>query len=210
MKKLLVAVLTILCFVPFTVFGAENKKVKVYIFEAGGCPYCEMQVEYLQKLDSYNKKFEIVRKEAFIDHVDWKPGKDYQLGMDVAQAFTNAKYNSQLSGTPFVVISDIYAYATYSESLESIINQAYEEGDKDAVSCVAAGKDNCVRENPNPEEITDDTGTTTGTTTTTSSSDNDASGLMVIVLLIFLVTYVVKSELDKKRLLSAIYSKKAK
>ena len=107
MKKLLVAIFTVLCFVPLTVFGKENEKVKVYIFEAGGCPFCEMQVEYLQKLDSYNKKFEIVRKQAFVDHVDWEPGTDYDLGNSVAAAFTAAGMPAEMSGTPFVVISDL-------------------------------------------------------------------------------------------------------
>ena len=130
MKKLLLTIVAIICFVPFIVFSAENKKVKVYIFESGGCEYSESQIEFLKNLDSYNKKFEIVEMEAFVDNVDWEPGKDYQLGMDVSQAFIKANYDSELSGTPFVVISDIYAYAIYSEDLEEIINKAYEEGDR--------------------------------------------------------------------------------
>lgn len=189
MKKYLISLLT-LFLIPLTVLAKDNDKVKVYLFEAGGCPYCEMQVEYLENLDSYNKKFEIVRKQAFIDHVDWEPGEDYDLGNKVASAFTAAGMPAEMSGTPFVVISDLYAKATYSESLETIIDQAYEEGDKDVVQCIADGKDNCIK--------------------SASSSSNDSTALMIIVLLIFLVTYVVKSELDKRRILAAIYAKKSK
>ena len=119
----------------------KSKFVKVYVFEAGGCPYCEMEKEYLQGLDSYNKKFEIVTKELYIDHVDWEPGSDYELGVNVAnyfqrKGFANAKY----TGTPFVVISDLYAAATYSTSLESYIDTAYEVGDKDIVGQIERGE----------------------------------------------------------------------
>ena len=51
---------------------SAKEKVKVYIFEAGGCPYCKLQEDYLKGLDSYNKKFEIVNKELYIDHIDWQ------------------------------------------------------------------------------------------------------------------------------------------
>ncbi len=119
-----------------------GEKVKVYIFEAGGCPYCKMQVEYLEGLDSYNKKFEIVMKELYVDHIEWAEGKDYALGKKVAEAFTTAGFtNASYYGTPFVVISDLYASTTYSESLESYINKAYEQGDKDIVSCLEKGND---------------------------------------------------------------------
>ena len=45
---------------------SAKEKVKVYIFEAGGCPYCEAEIEYLEGLDSYGEKFEIVRKELYV------------------------------------------------------------------------------------------------------------------------------------------------
>ena len=157
MKRFLTILLIVMCLVPMCVFAKEktkkttataDNKVKVYVFEAGGCPYCEMQTEYLKGLKSYNKKFVIVSKELFVDHVDWEEGKDYELGNRVAEEFTNAGFEqAQATGTPFVIISDLYAVNGYSADLESIIDQAYEEGDKDAVACIAAGKDDCVRWN---------------------------------------------------------------
>jgi len=146
-KSILVTLLA--AFVVFSGVGTLNvkaaEKVKVYIFEAGGCPYCEAEIEYLKGLESYDEKFEIVQKELYVDHVDWAQGKDYQLGVAVANAFKNAGFeNASYQGTPFVVISDLYAAATYSTDLEQYINQAYEEGDKDVVSCIANDGDECL------------------------------------------------------------------
>ena len=125
-KRILVIILAIVAFIPFV--SAKDKKVKVYMFEAGGCPYCEAQEEYLKGLESYNKKFELIKKELYVDHVDWKEGKDYELGVKVANSFQEAGFeNASYEGTPFVVISDLYAVAGYSESLEDIINEAYDK-----------------------------------------------------------------------------------
>lgn len=145
MKKILGVLLGILFMIPLVAKAEE--KVKVYVFEAGGCPYCELQIEYLEGLESYNVKFEIVKKELYVDHVDWAQGKDYELGKSVATVFQNAGFeDASYSGTPFVVISDLYAAAAYSTDLESIIDAAYAEGDKDAVSCIAAGGGtSCIR-----------------------------------------------------------------
>lgn len=144
MKKILLSLIVgIMVLLPMTV-KAEGK-VKVYIFEAGGCPYCELEEEYLEGLSSYGEKFEIVKKELYIDHIDWEKGKDYELGYRVATAFYQAGFeDASYQGTPFVVISDLYAAAAYSQNLESVINTAYEQGDKDVVSCIAEGRENCL------------------------------------------------------------------
>ena len=75
MKKVLLFL--ILLFIPFIVNADKNKMVKVYVFEAGGCPYCEAEIDYLKGLKSYNKKFTIEKKELYIAHIEWEPGKDY-------------------------------------------------------------------------------------------------------------------------------------
>ena len=167
MKKIRNILLLVLAFVLFsglTNVKAEGK-VKVYIFEAGGCPYCEAEAEYLEGLSSYGEKFEIVKKELYVDHVDWAQGADYELGKAVAEAFLSAGFeNASYQGTPFVVISNIYASAGYSTSLESYIDKAYEEGDKDVVSCYANGGQNClegadpdIQVEPTSEDSKDDT-----------------------------------------------------
>lgn len=146
-KKIIFAVIMLLVMLVVPNVAAKSKeKVKVYIFEAGGCPYCEAEVSYLKELKSYDKKFEIVMKELYVDHVDWQPGKDYALGKEVAEAFYEAGFtDASYQGTPFVVISNVYAAAAYSTDLESIIDEVYKKGDKDIVKCFEDGNDNCAR-----------------------------------------------------------------
>lgn len=187
MKKLLVILFAFVLFVPSVLFAEGNNKVKVYVFEAGGCPYCELELEYLKGLSSYKTKFEIVTKELYVDHVDWKEGKDYKLGVSVATAFNEAGFeDAAYTGTPFVVISDTYAVAGYSQDLEDIIDAAYDEGDKDAVSCIAAGNDNCIRA-INTETLS----------STAKSSINKkpsvAIAILGVVALIGAVIYIVKN-----------------
>ena len=153
MKKLLMFIFSVLLMI--NVVNAEEK-VKVYMFEAGGCPYCEAQEEYLKKLDGYGTKFELIKKELYVDHVDWAEGKDFELGKKVAEVFQNAGFeDASYMGTPFVVISDLYASASYNTSLESVIDAAYKEGDKDAVSCINEGKTDCVRKNSDTGTLID-------------------------------------------------------
>ncbi len=141
----IILVLLVMLMMP-NVAAKSKEKVKVYIFEAGGCPYCEAQIEYLKGLSSYNKKFEIVQKELYVDHIDWAQGKDYALGKEVAEAFLNQGFqDASYQGTPFVVISNIYAAAAYSQQLEDVILEAYKKGDKDIVKCFEDGNDNCER-----------------------------------------------------------------
>ena len=144
-KKILIVLVAALVVFPFItkVNAAEpGEKVKVYVFEAGGCPYCEKELEYLKGLSSYNQKFEIVRKELYIDHIQWEEGADYQLGVKVATAFLERGFtDASYQGTPFVVISDLYAAASYSTDLEKYIDEAYENGDADIVGCFASGGD---------------------------------------------------------------------
>ena len=187
MKKVLVVLFAMLLFIPSVLFAEGNNKVKVYVFEAGGCPYCELELEYLKGLSSYKTKFEIVKKQLYVDHVDWKEGKDYKLGVSVATAFNEAGFeDAAYTGTPFVVISDIYAVAGYSQDLEDIINEAYDEGDKDAVACIAAGNDNCVRP-INNENLS----------STEKNSINKKPAIVIVVLgaiaLVGAVIYIIKN-----------------
>ncbi len=193
MKKRILALLTLILFIPTLVNAKE--KVKVYMFEAGGCPYCEKEEEYLKGLDGYGKTFTIVKKELYVDHVDWAEGKDYELGKKVADAFKNAGFEDAThEATPFVVISDLYAASAYNTSLESVINEAYEKGDKDIVKCYADGKDNCL------DHLKKDT----------SSSSKNYTPIIVITSLIILITYLVKSSIDTKNIIKEIDNINAK
>ena len=49
MKKFVKVFITLVVCLPLIVSAASKKeKVKVYVFEAGGCPFCEQQIEYLK------------------------------------------------------------------------------------------------------------------------------------------------------------------
>ena len=200
-KKLLSVLFTLLLLIPLGINAEEKEKVKVYIFEAGGCPYCEAEVEYLKGLEGYNKTFTIEIKELYIDHVDWKPGKDYDLGVKVANGFLNVGFtDARYQGTPFVVISDLYAASAYSTSLESVINEAYEKGDKDIVSCYADGKEDCLNHLAKEDNKVTDNDSATGANT----------WVVVVMGLLVIGTIIVKSTIDTNRIVEAINSKNYK
>lgn len=150
MKKFLKVFLVLLIAISFTACGKtdkKNSKVKVYIFEAGGCPYCEQEIEYLNSLEDLDKKFEIVREELYVDHINWEPGKDFDLGVKVSNSFLDKGFvNATYQATPFIVISDLYASAGLDTNLLDIINKAYEEGDKDIVDCLSKNDSCDIRE----------------------------------------------------------------
>jgi NADH:ubiquinone oxidoreductase subunit 3 (subunit A) len=151
MKKFLLTILCVFASLFFVTNVNAAEKVKVYVFEAGGCPYCEAELKYLQGLESYNKKFEVITKELYVDHVDWAQGADYELGVNTATLFQNKGFTeASYQGTPFVVISNLYAASTYSTDLESVIDEAYRKGDVDVVGCLEKGGDDCF----NPQQET--------------------------------------------------------
>ena len=136
---------------------AKKTKVKVYVFGAEGCPFCDSQIDYLSHLDGLDKKFEIVKKELYIDHIDWIPGADYNLAHKVEDLYKDNNYqynekgenqNVDITGTPYVVISNIYAGTGYNKNLESVINIAYNRGHVDVVDCLSKGGTNCFEGEP--------------------------------------------------------------
>lgn len=197
-KKILIVLFALLLLIPFMGVSAKEKakaKVKVYIFEAGGCPYCEAEVEYLQGLDSYNKKFTIERRELYIDHVNWGKGRDFELGKAVAEkfiadGFTDASYE----GTPFIVISNLYAAATYDTNLESYINKAYKEGDKDVVNQIAKklGVENVQRTDIKTDNEIDKTTDDGNTSVTYGKGPNVVVVLLGVVVLVGAMIVVIK------------------
>ena len=186
MKKLKLLLLTVLCTMLFTSKVSAKDKVKVYIFEAGGCPYCEAEINYLEGLDTYNKEFEIVRKELYVDHVDWEKGKDYDLGVKVADAFNEKGYeDASYQGTPFVVIGNIYAAASYNENLEDTISKAYKNQSPDVVGCFEKGKDNCsdkIKESDGNNGSGNNGSGNNGTTE--DKKDDSAIGTLVLTIII--------------------------
>ena len=199
MKNRILLLLTLVLFLP-TLVNAKDK-VKVYLFEAGGCPYCVKEEEYLKGLDGYDKTFTIVKKELYVDHVDWAEGKDYALGKKVAEAFNSFGFeDASHEATPFVVISDLYAASAYNTSLESVINEAYEKGDKDIVSCYADGKEDCLNHLAKEDNKVTDNDSATGANT----------WVVAVMGLLVIGTIIVKSTIDTNRIVEAINSKNYK
>ena len=194
-KKIFGVLIVLLLMIPLVSLSAKEKaksKVKVYVFEAGGCPYCEAEVEYLKGLDSYNKKFTIELRELYIDHVNWEMGRDYELGKAVAEKFQKEGFeDASYQGTPFVVISDLYAAATYSTDLESYINKAYKNGDKDVVNQIAK---KLKVENVNRTDIKSDEDSDSGNNTTKSSGEAPSVVVILVgaVVLVGAMVFVIK------------------
>lgn len=114
----------------------SSNKVKVYVFVKDGCGFCEAQEQYLDELSKTNDKFQTVILRAYDSN--WQPVEYYNLANEVSDYFVDKGFtNAKFSGTPLVVISDIYAAASYSNELEDIINEAYEKGDVDMVGQIA-------------------------------------------------------------------------
>ena len=219
MKKFIITIVSILLTIPMLV-KAEEDLVKVYIFEAGGCPSCEAEIKYLKSLDSYEKKFTIVEKQLYVDHVDWKPGKDFNLGVKVALAFNNQGFTeAEYTATPFIVVSDVYAESHYNGTLEDIINEVYTKKDKDVVGCIEQNKDDCL------EGYVDATYEAyakqvyermMGTTTNNSSSNNtyktntDAKEDNIIIILIVVIILAFSLIVGANIYLSKKYAVKSK
>ena len=197
MKKLLLSlIIGIMVLLPMSVKADE--KVKVYVFEAGGCPYCELEIEYLESLSSYGEKFEIVRKELYVDHVDWQKGKDYDLGVKTVNAFLEAGFaNASYQGTPFVVISNIYAATAYNNELEAIIDQAYEDGDNDVVTCLENDGSNCME---NAKEYTQKEGNTE------KEDILPLIGLGIIVVGLIVIIYLARKSNKEEEMLDKAFA----
>ena len=214
MKKILFSIMLLAIF-PMLVFAKTDKLVKVYVYEAGGCPYCEAEIDYLKGLSSYNKKFKIVRKELYVDHIDWAHGSDYETGVKVANTFRAAGFEeADYRGTPFVVISDIYASTGYNTSLEDVIEKAYKEGDKDIVSCIESGKEECIKgvTAADVEEAAKTIGANDGSgdtdtynTTSRSTSSADTIATTIICTIVVIAVYLIKSTKDKNDILDRLH-----
>lgn len=202
LKGLLLLVVALLVVIPTVKANAANK-VKVYMFEAGGCPYCEAEEEYLKGLDGYGKTFELIKKELYVDHVDWAQGKDYELGKKVAEEFKKVGFDqASYQGTPFIVVSDIYAAATYNPDLESVIEEAIKKGDKDIVGCYEKGKDNCLK------HLSKDNNSVSVTNADIIIMSIMSAVISVACAVAVIVVFVIKSNADRKAIIAAVTTSK--
>ena len=124
----------------------DPEPINVYLFEAGGCPFCEKEYEYLNTLPTNKKKFNIVRKELYVDHIAWEKGKDYELGKKTAEKFNELGFEkASYHSTPLVIIGDQYAASGYNDALDQVINKVYAEGEVDIVNCIDKNIKECTK-----------------------------------------------------------------
>jgi glutaredoxin len=208
MKKFL----TILFLALFMVCKVNaEEKVKVYMFEAGGCPYCEQEEEYLKGLEGYNKTFELVKKEAYIDHIEWKQGKDYELSQKASELFESLGYGEYKTrgyhlnqSTPFIVISGTYAAVGYNQDLGNVINEIAKAGDKDVIGCLEDGKKDCDKLVTKIENETSDEIEGTLKDNATSTKKDNTVAAVAICSAVIVVVYLVKSTIDTKKIIEAL------
>ena len=155
MKKIIFGILLIILSFNEVVLAQENDLVKVYVFITKEvCIYSKQQIEYLKRMDSYGKKFIIVEKELYVDTSSWKRGKDFDLAKRVSTAFKKIGFNqANYIGTPFIVISDLYAAMTDARDLENVIEEAYKVGDKDVVGCFERNNKDCLDVKTNDKNL---------------------------------------------------------
>ena len=110
---LMAAVLLISCVTPVS----AEEKVKVYLFEGDGCPYCEKAQEFFKNEigNDYKDKFELVEYEV------WYNEENAALLQDVA-----ATLGQEVQGVPFIVIGE-EVFPGYSSEMNEDIKKAIEK-----------------------------------------------------------------------------------
>ena len=141
MKKVFLAILiSVLCFIPFSV-NAEEKEYKtlnldealkeeeidhdfsnyketddqaiIYLFRGKGCAYCKKFLTYLNSIvDDYGKYFKVVSYEV------WYDTDNNELLQKIGEA-----RDEKISGVPYILIGD-KSWSGYASSLDDEIIDA--------------------------------------------------------------------------------------
>ncbi len=118
-------------FVLFLIFSipvqASESVLNVYFFWGDGCPHCEKEKPFLEKLESENENIKVYRYEV------WKNRKNLDLMVKVGK-----ELKLDISGVPVTIIGD-EAFVGYSEGftskqIESRIGLCLDKGCKDSVA----------------------------------------------------------------------------
>lgn len=204
MKKVFLAILiSVLCFIPFSV-NAEEKEYKtlnldealkeekidhdfsnyketddqaiIYLFRGKGCAYCKKFLTYLNSIvDDYGKYFKVVSYEV------WYDNDNAELMEKVGNLL-----GQKAEGVPYIVIGDkVFAgYAeSYNDEIKEAIKKQYDsKNEYDVMKKLAESSDNA-------EE-----------TTTTKSSDTTALIIIVNLLFIAVATVIIVLFNNKNKL----------
>jgi thiol-disulfide isomerase/thioredoxin len=125
MKKLLRGLLLVVAMFAFVSTVSAKNKVNLYLFRREGCPHCQDELVYLDKIiNKYKDKINIVV-------YDVTKGGNAQLIEDVANTL---KY--QINGVPFTLIGSSYLEgfgAGLEGQLTALIEKGYDEQPDDIV-----------------------------------------------------------------------------
>lgn len=111
MKKVVVFLMSII-FLFATVNVDAKEKVTLYLFHGDGCPHCEEEMEYLEKLE---KKYKNVKFEY---HEVWYDEDNHDLLTKVKKAF-----EEESGGVPFTVIGT-YEFIGFDDDTKALIKNA--------------------------------------------------------------------------------------
>lgn len=148
MKKFTLFVLLI-CILGLSVKAQDNDLVKVYVFVSKNGFYSDLSeeaIKSLKGLESYGKKFEIIEKEAYVyssKFGDAEDGKDLELFKKVIAVYNEAGFDYTYTQTPTAIVSDEFIPGVDLDFVDKVVNDAYENGDKDLVGCIDRGENDC-------------------------------------------------------------------
>lgn len=105
-KKIIISIIFFsLIFIPFLNTSAQEEIIDLYFFWSTGCPHCEQQKPFLEKLE---KKYPLLK----VHYLEvWNNQRNRQLMIN----FGN-KLNANVSGVPFTVIEDQYVNGWLDEN----------------------------------------------------------------------------------------------
>lgn len=139
MKKFIKCFILFFCLLLlFNIDCFAKEKVKIYFFHGDGCPHCEEEEKFLDKISAkYKNDVEI------IDYEVWKNEDNALFMKDVGERFdvtTNAVPLTVISSTPIVGFSD-----TTEAKIKRAINY-YLENDKKNIDYVSKIKNNSIND----------------------------------------------------------------
>ena len=107
---------------------ASEKQVNIYFFWGEGCPHCEYEKQFLEKLE---RKYPEVQVHDF---EVWNNSKNRKLLIEVGK-----KLNVNVSGVPFTIIGEQYFVGWYDEqtngsAIENAVQCALQNSCRDVIS----------------------------------------------------------------------------
>lgn len=137
MKKILIILLTLLCFLPVNTLAKKDNKVKLYLFYSDTCPHCKAEINYLNSIKNKYKD---------VEFIFYNKDTETELLSNVRK-----KLNIDNSYTPLTVVGT-YHIIGFSEDTKKEIKRALNEylnvnsfcditNTKDAKKCIDKNKD---------------------------------------------------------------------